>query len=56
MFPRKMRFEALESRDLLTVADFGLMDVNPTSDTYETTVSPRDYIGKVSGYYFGHST
>jgi hypothetical protein len=56
MLPRKMRFESLESRELLTVADFGLMDVNPTSGTFGQTVSPRDYIGQVSGYYFGHST
>ena len=51
-----MRFESLESRDLLTVADFGLVDVNSTSESFGETVSPRDYIGKVSGYYFGHST
>ena len=56
MISRSLRLEALERRDLLTVADFGLMDVNPTSDTFGTTVSPRDYIGTVSGYYFGHST
>ena len=55
MLPRKMRFESLEARDLLTVADFGLPDVNPTSDTNATTVSPRDYMGTVSGYYFGHA-
>ena len=56
MLSRRMHVEALERRDLLTVADFGLVDVNPTSDTYDTSVSPRDYMGQVSGYYFGHST
>lgn len=55
MLTRRMRFESLEARDLLTVANFSLPDVNPTSDTYETPVSPRDYMGAVSGYYFGHA-
>ena len=37
-------------------SDFSLFDVNPTSASYLQPVSPRDYLEKVSGWYFGHST
>ena len=33
--------------------DFMLADVNPASPTAATEVSPRDYLGGVSAYYFG---
>ena len=36
--------------------DFLLDDVNPTSSRYGEAVSPRDYIGKVAGFYFTHAT
>ena len=36
--------------------DFTLVDVNPTSATVAQTVSPRDYLQKVSAWYFGHAT
>ena len=36
--------------------DFSLADVNPNSATHTQLVSPRNYLGKVSAYYFGHST
>jgi hypothetical protein len=36
--------------------DFTLQDVNPNSATYGDPVSPRDLLGKVSGWYFGHAT
>lgn len=36
--------------------DFALEDVNPTSATFGMAVSPRDYIGKVTGWYFGHAS
>ena len=36
--------------------DFSLPDVNATSTTYEMDVSPSDYLGQVSGWYFGHGT
>ena len=36
--------------------DFSLPDVNETSVTYGERVSPRDHLGQVSAYYFGHST
>jgi hypothetical protein len=38
------------------VPDFSLTDVNSTSPTYNTGVSPRDEVGKVSAWYFGHAT
>jgi hypothetical protein len=39
-----------------TVPDFGLVDTNTLSPTSGEPVSPRDYLCKVSGWYFGHST
>lgn len=36
--------------------DFALKDVNPNSATHDSTLSPRDYLSKVSAWYFGHST
>jgi hypothetical protein len=36
--------------------DFLLVDVSPTSTTSGQDVSPRDYVGQVSGYYFGAAT
>lgn len=38
------------------VADFSLTDVNPNSDTFNQSVSPRDALQKASAWYFGHST
>ncbi len=38
------------------VADFSLEDVNPNSPTSASSVSPRQHIGAVSVWYFGHST
>lgn len=38
------------------VADWSLEDVNATSPTTGQSVSPRDYLQKVSGWYFGHAT
>lgn len=38
------------------VADFALEDVNATSPRFGQVVSPRDYLQKVSGWYFGHAT
>ena len=52
------QFEQLEPRQMLAqmVADFGLVDVNSTSSTYNQPVSPRDFVGVVSGWYFGQAT
>jgi hypothetical protein len=36
--------------------DFDLYDVNPSSSLYQTLVSPKDYAGQVSAWYFGHAT
>jgi hypothetical protein len=36
--------------------DFALQDVNPNSATSGQSVSPRAQLGKVSAWYFGHST
>jgi len=36
--------------------DFTLEDVNPASPTAAQDVSPRDYLTKVSAWYFGHAT
>ncbi len=38
------------------VPDFAIVDVNPTSASVDQAVSPRDYLQKVSAWYFGHST
>ena len=38
------------------VPDFSLVDVNPTSPRHDSSVSPRDYLGSVSAWYFGHAT
>ncbi len=37
-------------------ADFSLEDLNDSSQTYQQAISPRDYLGSVSAWYFGHST
>jgi len=36
--------------------DFSLADVNANSARYREDISPRDYLGQVSAWYFGHST
>jgi hypothetical protein len=38
------------------VPDFSVQDANPNSPRYEEMVSPRDYLGRVSAWYFGHAT
>lgn len=38
------------------VADFSLPDQNPNSARTGQSISPRDYLGDVSGWYFIHST
>ena len=38
------------------VPDFSLRDVNTTSPRFDEMVSPRDYEGEVSVWYFGHAT
>lgn len=36
--------------------DFALLDVNPASPTSGQQVSPRNFQGRVSAWYFGHSS
>ena len=36
--------------------DFALVDANPNSLTYNHSVSPRDYLQQVSGWYFIEAT
>lgn len=36
--------------------DFAALDVNTTSPRAGQQVSPRDYLEKVSAWYFGHAT
>jgi hypothetical protein len=38
------------------VPEFSLTDVNPSSQTSQQAVSPRDYMQQVSAWYFGHAT
>ena len=38
------------------VPDFAVVDVNATSPRYDEAVSPRDYLERVSAWYFGHAT
>ena len=38
------------------VADFSLVDLNPNSATYNQSLSPRDFLGQTSAWYFGHAT
>ena len=40
----------------LAQEEFHLPDVNPTSPSFSTDVSPRDHIGNVSAWYFGSAT
>ena len=61
---RCYRIEQLEPRYLLNggpplgavAPDFSLLDANSTSATYNQPVSPRDFLGQTSGWYFGHAT
>lgn len=39
-----------------TAPAFALEDVNDTSRTHGDSLSPRDYVGRISVWYFGHST
>ena len=36
--------------------DFSVVDVNANSARYQEAISPRDYTGRISAWYFGHST
>ena len=65
---RRVFYERLEARYALDGAalgegeagdmlgDFQLTDVNPSSDQFGESVSPRDYLNEVTAWYFTHST
>jgi hypothetical protein len=38
------------------VTDFSLIDVNASSASQGSFISPRDYLEQVSGWYFSHTT
>jgi hypothetical protein len=38
-----------------TMPAFRLPDVNPSSATFGRQVSPRDHLGRISAWYFGHA-
>jgi hypothetical protein len=53
--------ERLEARVVLATVgvqmpDFQLTDENLNSDQFGDTISPRDYLQQVSGWYFIHTT
>jgi hypothetical protein len=47
-----IRGEMLESRQMLVVPDFQLTDINDASETFNQNVSPRDFMGEVTAWYF----
>ncbi len=47
--------EPLEPSDE-ALPDFSAVDVSVDSARYQEAVSPRDYLGRISAWYFGHST
>ena len=58
---RSLRVEHLEPRlpaaqvGPAALADFSYIDLNPASDTAGETVSPRQFVGKMSAWYFAHA-
>lgn len=44
------------SRSAEPLASFSLLDVNPASPTAGQRVGPQDFRGRVSGWYFTHSS
>ena len=58
LFVRMLAFASLavSVRCATVVPDFQLEDVNAGSVRFENTVSPRDYVLQVTGYYFGHAS
>jgi len=44
------------SMALVVQPEFGLEDVNTSSPRFGERVSPRDYLQKVTGWYFGWAT
>ena len=62
-FQASVAAEVLEDRLMLSGTageaaqpDFHLDEVSTTSSSFDTPVSPRDYLEQVSAWYFGHAT
>ena len=47
---------AVQPSDRVIMPDFALEDRNSASATYGSTVSPRQFMGAISAYYFGFAT
>lgn len=43
-------------QDSVAVPDFALKDLNTNSPLYFEDVSPRDYLNRISAWYFGAAT
>jgi hypothetical protein len=48
--------DGVDQPSALALPDFSAEDVNPQSSRYQRAVSPRDYLGQISAWYFGHAT
>ena len=42
--------------DDAVMPDFAVVDVNAESPRFQEIVSPRDYLGEISAWYFGAAT
>lgn len=40
----------------ILVTDFSLLDVNANSSSLGDSISPREALGQISAWYFGHAT
>jgi hypothetical protein len=47
---------SVEAGNEIVYPEFSLPDVNETSPTFGQNVSPSDYLGEVSAWYFGHAS
>jgi hypothetical protein len=47
---------SVETGNEIVYPEFSLTDVNETSPTFGQNVSPSDYLGEVSAWYFGHAS
>lgn len=40
----------------VAMPDFTLIDSNENAASFDQEISPRNYLGSISGWYFGHGT
>ena len=38
----------------MIMPEFNLVDTNPNSQQFEQEINPTDYLGSITGWYFGH--